>query len=139
MQINFFQEDSKFPSSLKKTPFRAVVKLIIKFEYSKSIGYINFIACSDEFLLSVNNKFLNHDFYTDIITFDYSETQIESDTYVSIERIIENAAMNSASSLSECYRVLIHGVLHLAGYKDITDSEKKIMTQKENYYLQLIS
>lgn len=116
-----------------------MVNHIVKKESKKAIDYINFIACSDSFLLSINNKFLQHDYYTDIITFDYSTDSIASDIYISIDRISENAVMNSVSLQSEMYRVLIHGVLHLVGYQDDTDERKTRMTQKENYYLHLIS
>ena len=115
MQINFFQEDSKFPTGLRKTSFRSIVQIIVQNESKKKIDYINFIACSDNYLLGINQNFLKHDYYTDIITFDYSETK-----------------------LNECYRILIHGVLHLVGYKDKNPADKAVMTQKEDYYLRLV-
>lgn len=139
MQIFFCQEDAKFPASLKKTSFRALVNHILKKESKKAIEYINFIVCTDSFLLEINQNYLQHDYFTDIITFDYSEKTIASDIYISIDRITENAKLNSVSLLKELQRVLIHGVLHLVGYQDNTSENKKIMTQKENYYLQLIS
>jgi len=138
MQINFFTEDSSFPSGLKKTMFRSVAQTIVKNESKKKIDYINFIACSDEYLLSVNQKFLKHDYFTDVITFDYSETEIASDVMMSMDRIGENAKNNKVSKLNECYRILIHGVLHLVGYKDKNPEDKKVMTEKENFYLDLI-
>ena len=139
MQISFCEEDAKYPASFKKKPFRAIVSHIAKKESKKKIDYINFIVCTDSFLLTINNEYLKHDYYTDIITFDYSESTISSDIYISVDRISENAEMNSVSLLSELQRVLIHGVLHLTGYQDDTSENKKIMTQKENYYLHLIS
>ena len=138
-KISFFKEDSAFPTTLKKTVFRAVATYIISKETSKSVEYINFIACSDSFVLTVNQNYLQHDYFTDIITFDYSEINIASDVYISIDRIKENAKINSVSLINELHRILIHGILHLVGYKDKTEAEKKIMTQKENYYLQLFS
>lgn len=138
MQINFFQEDAKFPSELKKRSFRSIAQLIVKNESKKEIDYINFIAGSDDYVLGINQNYLQHDFYTDVITFDYSEEAIASDVYLSIDRIQENAAQNGVTKLNECYRILIHGVLHLVGYKDKTPEDKKVMDEKENYYLRLV-
>lgn len=138
MKINFFQEDSKFPSGLRRTSFRSIVQIIVQNESKKKIDYINFIACSDNYLLGINQNFLKHDYYTDIITFDYSESEIASDIYMSMDRIEDNAKQNKVTKLNECYRILIHGVLHLVGYKDKKLEDKKIMTQKEDYYLRLV-
>jgi len=138
MQIHFFQEDAHFPTALRKTSFRSVVQIIVQGESKKKIDYINFIACSDEYLLAVNQNYLNHDYYTDVITFDYSETEIASDIFLSMDRIEDNARQNKVSKMNECYRILIHGVLHLVGYKDKTPEDKKVMTEKEDYYLRLI-
>ena len=138
MQINFFQEDAKFPSGLRRTMFRSVAQVIVQNESKKKIDYINFIACSDNYLLEINQDYLKHDYYTDVITFDYSETEIASDVFMSIDRIEDNAKQNKVSKLNECYRILIHGVLHLVGYKDKTPEDKAVMTQKEDYYLSLV-
>ena len=81
---------------------------------------------------------MKHDYYTDIITFDYSETEIASDIYMSMDRIADNAKQNKVTKLNECYRILIHGVLHLVGYKDKNPADKAVMTQKEDYYLRLV-
>ena len=138
MQINFFQEDAKFPSGLKKRSFRSIAQLIVKNESKKEIDYINFIAGSDDYVLGINQNYLQNDFYTDVIKFDYSEEAIASDVYLSIDRIQENAAQNGLTKLNECYRILTHGVLHLVGYKDKTPEDKKVMDEKENYYLRLV-
>ena len=138
MQINFFQEDANFPSGLRKPQFRSIVQVIVQNETRKKIDYINFIACSDNYLLGINQNFLKHDYFTDVITFDYSETEIASDVYLSMYRIADNAKQNKVTKLNECYRILIHGVLHLVGYKDKTPEDKKVMTQKEDYYLALV-
>ncbi|HON51998.1 MAG TPA: rRNA maturation RNase YbeY [Bacteroidales bacterium] len=139
MHIGFYEEDAKIVASFKKKQFRALVQHIVSKESSKTIDYINFIACTDSYLLAINKEYLKHDYFTDIITFDYSETEIASDIYVSIDRISENATSNSVSLLNELQRVLIHGVLHLVGYQDDTESNKQVMTQKENYYLHLLA
>lgn len=99
------------------------------------LGFINFIFCSDAFLLRINQEYLQHDTYTDIITFDYSRAQIESDIFISIDRIEENAAQRNVLFLQELHRVMIHGVLHLLGYGDKSSEDKSLMTQKENEYL----
>lgn len=99
-------------------------------------GDITFIHSSDEYLLTINKQYLNHDYYTDVITFDYSEDKIISgDIFVSVERITDNASEYNVNLHDEYLRVIIHGVLHLCGYKDATDEERKSMRNKEDYYL----
>ena len=101
---------------------------------------INYIFCSDEHLLNINTQFLNHDFYTDIITFDNSESHdiIEGDIFISIDRVEDNALTNQVSFANELNRVIIHGVLHLLGYNDKSKEEQKEMREKENAYLSLL-
>ena len=100
----------------------------------KSVSYI---FCSDSFLLALNKKFLNHDTYTDILTFTLSETSLPtiSEIYISIERVEENAMMAKTSFQNELLRVMIHGILHLCGYEDYTPSLKKKIHEKEDFYL----
>jgi len=99
-------------------------------------GDINIILCSDNYLLDINRKFLQHDFFTDIITFDYSEgTILHGELYISIERVEENAHFFNTTISNELLRVFIHGVLHLVGYKDKSIEEEKMMRVKETYYL----
>ncbi len=106
----------------------------------KTIGEINIIFCSDEYLLEMNKQYLNHDYYTDVITFDYSDDQIISgDIFISVDRVKDNAQTYKQIFATELNRVIVHGILHLIGYKDKTDAEQKIMRQKENYYLQKLS
>jgi len=103
-----------------------------------SCGDINFIFCNDEYLLKINKEFLNHDYYTDIITFDYSENKIISgDLFLSLDRIRENANFFKIPLLDEILRVMIHGILHLVGYNDKNRNERKLMKEKENYYLEI--
>ncbi len=107
---------------------------------SKEFGDISLIFCSDEYLLEMNRTHLNHDYYTDIITFDYSENQLVSgDLFISIDRVCENASDFNVSFVHELHRVIIHGVLHLCGYKDKSNEEEKLMRSKENEALSLIS
>ena len=102
----------------------------------KTEGDIVLIFCSDEYLLEINKKHLNHDYYTDIITFDYCVDKIVSgDLYISIDRVKDNAKAFNETFMNELNRVVIHGVLHLCGYNDKTDSDQKIMRNLENKYL----
>jgi rRNA maturation RNase YbeY len=104
-------------------------------------GEIQYVFCDDEFLLSLNQTYLNHDTFTDIITFPtaVSDTILSGEIYISIPRVNENARLNKTDFENEIARVLVHGVLHLAGYKDGSDTEKIVMRAKEDYYLNLHS
>lgn len=102
------------------------------------LGNINYIFCSDEQLLDINIQYLNHDYYTDIITFDYKENHIISgDIFISTDRIKENAIINNEEFDDELNRVLVHGILHIIGYKDKMDEDIKLMREKENTYINL--
>jgi probable rRNA maturation factor len=105
-------------------------------------GDINFIFCSDEHLLGINKQYLNHDTYTDIVTFDYSseaqQQPVSGDIFISIDRVKENAEKFSKSFEDELHRVIIHGVLHLLGYKDKTKSAKEEMTKEEDMSLKML-
>lgn len=105
---------------------------------NKHIGQLNYIFCNDEYLHKINVEFLNHDTYTDIITFDYCVgNELISDIYISTERVAENAIEFGATFSDELDRVIIHGLLHLCGYKDKSKEEEELMREKENYYLSL--
>ena len=105
---------------------------------NKKLGEINYIFCDDEHLLQVNRDFLQHDYYTDVITFDYVKGKtISADIFVSLPRISDNAKSLSKDFNSELLRVLAHGVLHLCGYKDKTEDEILEMRSKEDYYLSI--
>ena len=102
----------------------------------KSTGEITVIFCSDEHLLTMNQRYLDHDYYTDIITFDYSEEdEISGDLFISIDRVYDNADANGVVRENELKRVCVHGVLHLCGFGDKSDDEAKVMRLKEDYYL----
>lgn len=102
----------------------------------KKPGEINYIFCDDEYLLQVNREYLKHDYYTDVITFDYVKGKtISGDIFVSLPRIFDNAQTLSKDFESEFFRVLAHGLLHLCGYKDKTEEEIAEMRSKEDYYL----
>ncbi len=105
-------------------------------EEGKTLGDINYIFCGDDYLLSVNKTYLNHDYFTDVITFDYSEQSVISgDVFISVDTVRANAQEYSVSFENELYRVMVHGVLHLCGYKDASKSESLIMRKKEDLYL----
>ncbi len=137
MMINFFFEDI---DAITINPRSSEwLKEIINAE-NKKVGKINYIFCTDEALLKVNQDYLKHDYYTDIITFDYVKGKtISADIFVSLPRISENAEIHSKSFLQEFHRVLAHGILHLCGYKDKTENEETEMRSKEDFYLRLLS
>lgn len=106
----------------------------------KELKELGIIFCSDNYLLEMNRKHLNHDYFTDIITFDYCEDSfVSGDLFISIDRIAENASDLNVSMLDELHRVIVHGVLHLIGYSDKEDAAKTQMTSQEDFYLSLRS
>lgn len=131
MTINFFNENVSLPEIVKYS----VLKRLLKGEVvarSQKIGDINYIFCSDDHLLSINIQFLQHDYYTDVITFDYSGNNIISgDIFISVDRVLNNSEIFGDNYTSELVRVIFHGLLHLLGYKDKTPDEAAIMRQKE--------
>lgn len=136
--ISFFAEgvDFEFVNENKQTSW---VEKTIQNE-GKIVGELSFVFCDDEYLHKINLEYLNHDTYTDIITFDYTEANIISgDIFISIDRVKENAIAFNALFENELSRVIIHGVLHLMGYKDKTEEESTLMRAKEDFYLNLLS
>lgn len=102
----------------------------------KTFDELNYIFCDDEYLLEINRQYLDHDYYTDVIGFDNSENDVlTGDIFISVERIADNATQNGVSFDNELARVMIHGILHFAGYPDKGEEEKRIMTEKEDFYL----
>ncbi len=133
--IHFFEEDIRF--NLKnKNKVKAWIKATITTEGYR-LNELNYIFCSDSYLLTINQQYLAHDTYTDIITFDTSEKErvIEGDIFISIERIRENAEKFEVGFTNELHRVIIHGALHLLGYHDKKSADKELMTSKEDQYL----
>lgn len=132
----FFENIDEIPIS---TATISWLEDVIKTE-NKKLGEINYILCDDEYLLKVNQDFLDHDYYTDIITFDYVKGKtISGDIFVSLPRISDNAKTLVRDFNSEFHRVLAHGILHLMGYKDKTEEEITVMRQKEDFYLNVIA
>lgn len=137
MSIQYFNEDVSFPKLMKRITNNWIKDVIVL--EGKKLGDLSFIFCSDSYLLTVNKKYLNHDYYTDIITFDYVENNIVcGDIFISTDRVLENATDFKTTFTIELNRILIHGVLHLLGYKDKTKKDKSIMTEKEDFYLNLL-
>ena len=135
--ITFLTEDITFGLK-EKLKHKAWLKDAAKAE-GFAIGELNYIFCSDAYLLDINQKYLGHDTLTDIVTFDNSEDpkMIEGDIFISIERVRENAIKFDTKD-SELKRVMIHGLLHLAGYKDKDKAQKELMRNKENEHLKNI-
>ncbi len=133
-EILFFFEAVE-PFGFPKKSVQELIFFLIDNE-KKAPGDISVIFCSDAYLLNINEQYLGHDYYTDIVTFDYVENSVISgDLFISIDRINDNSKQLGVSFDEELLRVIIHGVLHLTGYKDKTIPEKKMMREKENFYL----
>lgn len=135
----FFYEDTHFKLR-HLTILRSWLCQVAKNE-SYHIEGLNYIFCSDEYLYKINKSYLDHHDYTDIITFDNSEEKsvVIGDVFISIERATENASDLDLALTHEVHRLLIHGILHLLGYKDKTKKDKSLMTVKEDYYLSLLT
>ena len=133
--IHFFSEETDFVPG-QKMAIREWLRETARHE-GFGIGELNFIFCSDHYLLSINQQYLQHDTYTDIVTFDNSEKQdqLAGDIFISIDRVRENARKYQVREEEELHRVIVHGVLHLCGYGDKGPAEKKKMTEKEDYFL----
>ncbi len=132
--ISFSTVDIKY-NLQNKLKIKSWVKTILDTE-GKKAGDITYVFCNDDFLFSMNEKYLKHDTLTDIITFDYSEKgRLSGDIFISIERVKENAESFKTTFNQELGRVMAHGILHLAGYKDKSSEDKKVMRSKEDFYL----
>jgi probable rRNA maturation factor len=138
MAILFQNQNTEFKLCHKQS-IKLWIKSIIEAE-KKKLGHLNFVFTNDETILKANIQFLNHNTYTDIITFDYcANNLISGDIIISIERVLENAKKFNADFDTELKRVIIHGVLHLCGYKDKTAKDSQVMRKKENQALSLLT
>ena len=136
--INFLSEGIEFKVK-NQNKLRAWIKKVIETE-GKKLSTLVYIFCSDSYLLTINQDFLKHKTLTDIITFDYSlEGRVDGEIYISIERVSENALKFGKTIEDELHRVMIHGVLHILGFKDKSPSQKSIMRKKEEACLSLRS
>ena len=134
-----YQADSiKFPD-LKRRVTTGWIRSVADF-YQKKVGDIAYIFCSDEKILEINKEYLQHDYFTDIITFDYSEGEkISGDIFISLETVKSNSEKFKTSYNEELYRVIIHGILHLCGLKDKSSKDAQLMREAENNALDLLS
>lgn len=133
-KVYFFYQGVK-PELQDRTKLKKFIELVFKKE-GKRLLSINYIFCTDKALLEINKQFLKHDFYTDIITFDLSEsTEVTAEIYISVDRVSENAKNLDVTFKSELHRVIFHGALHLCGYGDKTKNQKSEMREKEESYL----
>ena len=134
--INIFFEDTE-EFDLSKLNVEANIEKLVNNE-NKTLGDVNYILCSDAYLLDINRQYLNHDYYTDVISFDYCEDNVISgDIFISVDTVADNAKEYGVTFDKELARVMIHGVLHFVGYNDKSDEEVPIMRTKENQYLSL--
>lgn len=134
--IQYVSEGITFELSDKKRISRWIMEVVQR--EKKQIKNVTYIYCSDEYLYNINIIYLKHDTYTDIITFPHSYSPIESDIFISIDRVRDNAKKFAVDFKTELHRVIIHGILHLCGYKDKTEEEQTLMTKKENEALSLL-
>lgn len=134
-KVHFFFIDTKVPLR-NRTQLKAFVESIFKQEKT-NLESINYVFGSDEYLLEINRQYLNHDYYTDIITFDLADSgmPVMGDVHISYDRIRDNAAIVKSSVTDELHRVIFHGALHLCGYKDKSPMDEKLMRKKEDEYL----
>ena len=138
MTISFYAEDIELPA-IKKEAVSNWIRKVAE-TYGKKTGDISYIFCSDEKILEVNRQYLQHDYYTDIITFDYCEgDRISGDLFISLDTVRSNAEQFEQPYDRELHRVIIHGILHLCGINDKGPGEREIMEAAENKALALIS
>jgi metalloprotein, YbeY/UPF0054 family len=136
--IVFNADKVKMPA-LPKRKVSLWIKTIAE-KYNKRVGEISYIFCSDDVILSVNKEYLNHDYYTDIITFDYSENNVISgDLFISLDTVKSNAEKYNEEYAKELYRVIIHGILHLCGIDDKAEGARKIMEENEDSALSILN
>jgi probable rRNA maturation factor len=136
MTISFHSEQTVFSLS-DPNPVEAWLQQVCISE-GKTLLDVSYVFCSDQYLLDMNRQYLDHDYYTDVITFDYCEANdVSGDVFISVDRVVENAQNMGVSSNDELHRVMVHGLLHLLGYNDKEPSDKEQMTAKEDFYLSL--
>ena len=134
-----YQTDGIRMPDIKKRPTTAWIRSVAS-TYGKKVGDVNYIFCNDERILEVNREYLQHDYYTDIITFDYTtRTRVNGDIFISLDTVQSNAEQVGATFLHELHRIIIHGLLHLTGQADKTPETKAQMTAKEEDALQKLN
>ncbi|WP_251621267.1 rRNA maturation RNase YbeY [Odoribacter lunatus] len=137
-EVLFYEEGVELPSFFSEYVVNRWLDAIAS-HYSKEVGAISFIFCSDDYIIDVNRKYLNHDYYTDVITFDYCDNRILSgDVFISLDTVRSNAVLFNVDFESEFHRVICHSILHLIGFKDKTDPDSVLMRKNENICLDLL-
>lgn len=137
MAISYFSEDTKFSIKERRKLTRWIKVCIDK--HGKKLGDLTFVFCSDRHLLSINQQYLKHSYYTDVITFDYSEElTVSGDIFISVDTVLENSMTFKKEFLDELHRVIIHGVLHLCGFGDKSESESQQMRLLEDECLSFL-
>lgn len=138
--IHYYSHDINFTLKHKRTVSNWIKEIIVS--HNRIVGSINFIFTNDSYLLEMNKKYLSHNYYTDVITFDtssYSDSDnsllISGDVFISVDSVNSNASIYNQSFSNEMYRVIIHAILHLIGFDDLSDSQQKEMTKQENIAL----
>lgn len=138
MSVYFHNEDNSYVL-LGKNQIKAWLKSVVS-SRAYLLGSINIIFCSDKYLLAMNKEYLQHDYYTDIITFNYCDKNtISGDLFISIDRIKDYSKTNNLPFVNELHRVIVHGVLHLCGFNDKTEKEKEKMRQLEDHFLKILN
>lgn len=134
--ISYYFEDTDFIFK-GKTLNNKWLRLVAESEIRR-VGNVSIIFCSDNYILDINQRYLGHDYFTDIITFDYCEgDRLSGDLFISVDSVRENSIEYGTDFMDELYRVIVHGILHLIGYDDHTEGDIAVMRSKENYYLSL--
>lgn len=138
MAIIYQNEGVEFPPVKRRITSNWIKSVVAA--YGKQVGDVSYIFCSDEKILEINNQYLQHDYYTDIITFDYTEDNVISgDIFISLDTVRSNSEQFGTDYVEELYRIIIHGILHLCGINDKTSEEREFMTECENKALGLLS
>ncbi len=137
-EILFYEEGVELPAFFSGKLIEDWLD-VIAFHYSRRIGALSFVFCNDDYILDVNRKYLDHDYYTDVITFDYCDGQtLSGDVFISLDTVRSNAVQFEVDFESEFHRVVCHSVLHLIGFKDKTDPDSALMRKNENICLDLL-
>ena len=134
----FYQEQCKLPSFFSRQEVKRWLEAVAK-AYGRWVGTITYVFCDDAYILEVNRKYLEHDYYTDVITFDYTEGEVlAGDVFVSLDTVASNAEEYGTTYEEELHRVVVHAVLHLIGFKDKTEADAAVMREQENRCLELL-
>lgn len=135
--VEFFYEEVS-NSQIQENVITAWINKVVK-EYKFELGDITYIFCNDEYILDINRKYLNHDYYTDVITFDYTDNNhVSGDVFISLDTVKSNSSKFEQEFYNELHRVIIHGILHLIGFKDKTTEEDLLMRAEENRALEIL-